>query len=236
MSTGQLGMPEEEGLRRPLLPHSIVVVLDVVGSNPIAHPIEGCPDQGFSVMTSGSQTCEKALSGARRCHADPVEGPLSCGYGHGRVGQNCARRPRTCAARALSNDNKADARRPRSGGHARHRRTGHCRTRLEPLLPSWSASTAASNGMQPASSTTSCRQRSRRITPITSAKQTRWRAWAEYADHPFSCAVSCAQLAPRACDGDYERSAGCCGEGSGRAAGGARAAGSCWREVIASFS
>ena len=164
MSTGQLGMPEEEGLRRPLLPHSIVVVLDVVGSNPIVHPIEGCPDQGFSVMTSGSQTCEKALSGARRCHADPVEGPLSCGYGHGRVGQNCARRPRTCAARALSNDNKADARRPRSGGHARDRRTGHCRTRLEPLLPSWSASTAASNGMQPASSTTSCRQRSRRIT------------------------------------------------------------------------
>jgi hypothetical protein len=31
-------IPEEQGFRRPGLPHSIVVVLDVVGSNPIAHP------------------------------------------------------------------------------------------------------------------------------------------------------------------------------------------------------
>ena len=100
------GIPEEQGFWRPVLPHSIVVVLDVVGSNPIAHPIEGCADQGFSVMTSGSQTCGKALSGAKRCHADPVEdpveGPLSCGYGHGGVGQNCAGRPRTlCCAGAF---------------------------------------------------------------------------------------------------------------------------------------
>ena len=96
------GIPEEQGFWRPVLPHSIVVVLDVVGSNPIAHPIEGCPDQGFSVMTSGSQTCGKTLSGAKRCHADPVEGPLSCGYGHDGVGQNCAGRPRTlCCAGAF---------------------------------------------------------------------------------------------------------------------------------------
>ncbi len=58
-----------------------------------------------------------------------------------------------------------------------------------------------------------------------------------YADHPFSCAVSCAQLAQRACDGDDGRSAGCRGGGSGRAAGGREGGwGSCSREVIASFS
>src|SRR5260370_2186389 len=56
--------------------------------------------------------------------------------------------------------------------------------------------------------------------PITSAEQTRWSAQVGYADHPFSCAVSCAQLAQRACNGDDGRSAGCRGGGSGRAAGG----------------
>jgi hypothetical protein len=63
------------------------------------------------------------------------------------------------------------------------------------------------------------------ISPISRAKQTRWSAQVEYADHPFSCAISCAQLTQRAV-------------GAGAVAvplGGARAAGSCSREVIASF-
>jgi len=45
----------------------------------------------------------------------------------------------------------------------------HCHTRLGPPLPSWSASTAASNGMQPASSMTSSRQRSRRMPSLARA-------------------------------------------------------------------
>ena len=54
--------------------------------------------------------------------------------------------------------------------------------------------------------------------PNTSAKQTRWSALVEYADHQFSFAVTCAQLGPRACDADDGRSAGHRRRGSGRAA------------------
>ncbi len=88
-----------------------------------------------------------------------------------------------------------------------------------------------------------------RLTPITSANGTRWSAAVEHADHLFSCAAICPDvrkelpwpdsLGPPALravvDGDDGAQRDVGAGAAGRLSGGARSAGSCSREGMASF-
>ena len=93
MPTGALGIPDQQGIARLPQPGSIVVVLGVGGSNPLAHPTESCPDQRFYSSGPASRARREALSGAACCYRSPGAGPVSCGNGRGGVGPDCARRP-----------------------------------------------------------------------------------------------------------------------------------------------
>jgi hypothetical protein len=83
--------------QRPCWHEHSVVVLDVVGSNPIAHPIGNRPDQRLCRLVFDGLTRRWASSGAKLCHQRLLEvfcwkclleGRLNCGNSHGQVGQS----------------------------------------------------------------------------------------------------------------------------------------------------